>query len=99
VGDEEAGAGEGRQVAAQIGADRQAGAGIEGGEGLVEEEQAGVGRQGPGQCHPLRLAPGQRTRPRCCEATEPEALEPSPSLDSGDGSADASAAQAEGDVV
>ena len=71
VGDEQPHALEGGEVAAQVAAHVGAGADVEGGQRLVEQEQPGVGGQGPGQRHPLGLAPrqgardgGRRARPR-----------------------------------
>ena len=56
VGDEKADAVEGGQVAAEVAADLAAGADVEGGEGLVEEEKSGFGGQGAGEGDPLGLA-------------------------------------------
>ena len=56
VGDEEADPVEGGEVAAQVAANVAASTGIEGGEGLIEQEQAWLGRQGAGQGDALRLA-------------------------------------------
>ena len=49
-------------MAAQVAADLAAGAGVEGGERLVEEQQPGFGGQGAGERDPLRLAAGQLAR-------------------------------------
>ena len=56
VGDEQAGAVEGGEVAAQLRPHRHPGRGVEGGERLVEQEQARIGGQGPGEGDALRLA-------------------------------------------
>ena len=49
-------------MAAQVAADVAAGAGVERGERLVEQEQAGLGGQRPGQRDPLGLTARQRAR-------------------------------------
>ena len=56
VGDEEADTVEGGEVAAEVAADVAASTGIEGGEGFIEQEQAWLGGQRPGQGDTLRLA-------------------------------------------
>ena len=60
VGDEQPDAVERGEVPAQVAADLAAGAGVEGGEGLVEQQQAGLGGEGPGQGDALGLAAGER---------------------------------------
>ena len=59
VGDEEADAVERGEVAAQVAADVAAGAGVEGGERLVEEEQRAA--RWPGRGRGRRAGPGRRT--------------------------------------
>ena len=76
VGDEEADAVERGEVAAQVAADVAAGAGVEGGERLVEQQQAGLGGQGAGQGDALGLAAGQGAGPVAGVVGEPDALEP-----------------------
>ncbi len=76
VGDEEADAVERGEVAAQVAADVAAGAGVEGGERFVEQQQAGLGGQGPGQGDALGLAAGQGAGPVVGVVGEPDALEP-----------------------
>ena len=59
VGDQDGGAVEVGQVAAQLGADLQPGVGVERGQRLVQQQQARVDGQGAGQGDPLGLAAGQ----------------------------------------
>ena len=59
VGDEQVNPVIGGQMAAQVAANLSTGAGVEGGEGLVEEQQPGFGGEGPGQCDPLGLTAGE----------------------------------------
>src|SRR4029453_3977174 len=49
VGDQQPGAVEGGQVAAQVAADLGAGGGVEGGQGFVQQQQAGGAGHGPGR--------------------------------------------------
>ena len=74
VGDEEADAVEGGEVAAQVAADVAAGAGVEGGERFVEEQQARLGRQRAGQGDALGLAAGEGARPVVGVVGEPDPL-------------------------
>ena len=76
VGDEEADAVERGEVAAQVAADVAAGAGVEGGERFVEEQQAGLGGQGAGEGDALGLPAGQGAGPVAGVVGEPDALEP-----------------------
>jgi hypothetical protein len=59
VGHEHAGAGERREVPAQLGAHPHARAGVERGEGLVQQQQPGLGGEGAGKGDALRLPPGE----------------------------------------
>ena len=74
VGDEQADAVERGEVAAQVAADVAAGAGVEGGERFVEQQEAGLGGQGAGQGDPLGLAAGQGAGPVVGVVGEPDAL-------------------------
>ena len=76
VGDEQADAVEGGQVAAQVAADLAAGAGVEGGQRLVEQQQAGLGGQRPGQRDPLGLAARQGPGPVAGVVGEADPLQP-----------------------
>ncbi len=99
VGDEEAHAVEGGEVAAQVPADVTAGAGVEGGERLVEEQQARLGGQGAGQGDALGLAAGEGAGPVGGVVGEPDTLEPGGGAGSGVRLGDAAGAEAEGDVL
>ena len=76
VGDEQADAVEGGEVAAQVAANVAASAGVEGGEGLVEQEQARLGGQGAGEGDALRLAAGQGAGAVVGVVGEPDPFEP-----------------------
>ena len=99
VGDEEADAVEGGEVAAQVAADVAAGAGVEGGERFVEEQQARLGGEGAGQGDALGLAAGQGAGPVVGVVGEPDTLEPGGGAGSGVRLGDAAGAQPEGDVL
>ena len=58
MGDDENRPGELLKVAAQPGADVQAGPGVEGGQWFVQKQEPGVGRQGSGQGDLLGLSAG-----------------------------------------
>ena len=76
VGDEEADAVERGEVAAEVAADVAAGAGVEGGEGFVEEQQAWLGGEGAGQGDALRLSAGQGAWPVVGVVGQPDTFEP-----------------------
>ena len=76
VGDEEADAVERGEVAAQVAAHVAAGAGVEGGQRLVEQQQPRLGGQRPGQRDPLRLPARQGSGSVAGVVGEPDALEP-----------------------
>ena len=99
VGDEQADAVEGGEVAAQVAADVAAGAGVEGGERLVEQEQAGLGGQRPGQRDPLRLAAGQRRGRWPAWSARPTRSSHAAARARAAGLGDAPGAQPEGDVL
>ena len=99
VGDEEADAVEGGEVAAQVAADVAAGAGVEGGERFVEQQQAGFGGQGAGQGDALGLAAGEGAGPVVGVVGEPDPCEPGGGAGSGVRFGDAAGAEAEGDVL
>ena len=86
VGDEEADAVEGGEVAAQVAAHIAASTGVERGEGLVEQEQAWFGGQGAGQRDALRLAARQRSWAMVGVVGETDSLEPGHGADAGLGS-------------
>ena len=62
VGDERHGPAKSAQVPAQLAADLQPGARVEGGQRLVEQQQPRVGGQRPGQRDPLGLPAGELRR-------------------------------------
>ena len=100
VGHQEADAVVAVELAAQLPAGLEAGAGVEGGQGLVEQQQPGLGGQRPGQGDPLGLAAGQllrlagpRSSPRPTRSSH--SAGPGPGL----GLRHAPAAQPEGDVL
>ena len=64
------------ELAAQLTARLQPGARVEGGQGFVEQEQARLRRQRPGQGDPLRLPAGQLLRLAPAVLAEPHPLEP-----------------------
>ena len=78
VGDDHGGSRRSRPGAAlEVATDLGPGGGVEGGEGLVEQEDLGLGGQGPGQGHPLGLAAGELAaggRPAC--APRPTRVQP-----------------------
>ena len=61
-------------MTAQVAADVTAGAGVEGGERLVEEQQSRLGGQGAGQGDALGLAAGQGAGSVVGVVGEPDAL-------------------------
>ena len=72
--------------------------GVEGREGLVEQEQARVGRQRPREGDPLGLAVREPGRPRRGEVERPERVELRVGASGGSRALDAAAARTEGDV-
>ena len=99
VGDEEADTVERGEVAAQVAADVTAGAGVEGGERLVEQQQAGFGRQRSSQGDALRLATRQRARSVVGMVGEPDACQPVPGPGSRVLFGDPPGSESEGDVL
>ena len=99
VGDEEADAVERGEVAAEVAADVAAGAGVEGGERFVEQEQARLGGQRAGEGDALRLAARQGAGAVMCVVGEPDPIEPGRGSGSGLRFGDAAGAQPEGDVL
>ena len=99
VGDDEADAIERGEVSAQVATDVAAGAGVEGGEGFVEEQQPGLGGEGTGQRDALRLAAGQGAWAVVGVVGEVDTLEPRHGPGSGIGLAHVAGAQPEGDVL
>ena len=101
VGHDDGGAGEVVEVAAQVAADRRPGAGVEGGQGLVEQEQARARWPAPGRGRPV--GPGRPTAGRGSAPAlvgEAEAVEPDrPPAVRASAPGHAPGAQAEGDVV
>lgn len=73
-----------------------AGGGIEGGEGLIEQQQLGTGNECPGQGHPLGLPAGQSPGPPPGQAN---ALEPGGGEAAGLAPVVPTRPQPEGDVV
>ncbi len=88
-----------RQVAAQLRAYVESGAGVEGGEGFVEEEQAGVGGEGAGEGDALGLAAGETAGSGGEVVLQAHAGQPFRGPGTGLGLRGALAAGAEGDVV
>jgi hypothetical protein len=87
------------EVAAELGADLDAGAGVEGREGLVEEQEAGIGGERAGQGDTLRLAAREGAGLGVGELGEAEPLEPFTGPAAGTRLVVAAGAKAEGDVV
>ncbi len=88
-----------RQVAAELGAHLQPGAGVQRGERLVQEQQPGPGGQGAGECDPLGLAAGQAARLGAGVCGQAHALQQLGGPGAGLRLAGAPAARPEGDVV
>ncbi len=99
VRDEESGALKRGEVAAELGTDLDAGAGVEGGEGLVEEQQSGVRGERTGEGDTLGLAAGEGAGLGVGLLGEGEPLEPFTCPAAGAGLVLASGAEPEGDVV
>src|SRR5512132_3013890 len=99
VGDQQPGAVEGGQVAAQVAADLGAGGGVEGGQRLVQQQQPRLADHGPGQGDPLRLAARQGPRPRPGVGGQADPLQPGGGSAAGLGPVDAAGPQPEGDVL
>ncbi len=99
VGDEQAGAVEGGEVAAQLGPHLDPGAGVQRGERLVEQQQPWAGGQRPRQGHPLRLPTRQRSRLGASVLAQAEALEPAVRLGPSRILRSSPRPQTEGDVV
>ena len=72
--------------------------GVDGGEGLVQQQQLGIGSQGPGESHPLTLAAGQLVGEAAAQTGKADQLQQllHPGLDLGFGPV--LHLQAEGDV-
>jgi hypothetical protein len=87
------------QVPAQVAAHRDAGAGVQRGERLVQQQQARGGRKGAGQRHPLGLPPGQPPGTGVGLRGQPHPVQPGQRLLAGRPLAQAAGPQAEGDVV
>ncbi len=87
------------QVAAEPGADLQAGTGVQGRQRFVQEQQPGAGGQGAGEGHALGLAAGQASRFGARVGRQAHPLQPRRRVGAGLRLADALAAGAEGDVV
>ena len=64
------------EVPAQLGADLQAGAGVQRGQRFVEQQQARAGGQRTCQCDPLGLTAGQRAGLALRVARQPDPVEP-----------------------
>ena len=64
------------EVPPKVRADRHSRAGIQRGEWLVEQQQARLRDQCPGQRHALGLPAGQTPRPTRCELAEADPIEP-----------------------
>ena len=75
VGDEERGGALLPQHALDIGAHARTKAGVQGGEGLVEQDDARLDGQGAGQGHPLLLAAGQLMGIPAAQAAEADHLQ------------------------
>ena len=86
-------------MAAQVAADVVAGGGVERGQGLVQQQEGGVVRQGAGEGHPLGLPGGELPGPGRRPLRQPHPSQPPLGLPTGVGPADAPGAQTEGDVV
>ena len=76
VGDQQARPGEVRQVALELGLHIEAGPGVQGRQGLVQQQQFRLTGQRAPQRHPLRLPAGQLVRLAASEAGQPEPVEP-----------------------
>lgn len=87
------------QVAAELRADVEAGAGVEGRERFVEEQQPGAGGQGAGEGDALGLAAGEPARFGGGVPGETQALQPGGGLRPGLRLGRAPAARPEGHVV
>ena len=87
------------QVPAQLGADQPAGARVERGQRLVEQQQPWRRGEGTGQRDPLGLPARQGRRAGAAETAEPHALEPRRGLPAGLAPWPAGRPQPEGDVV
>ena len=99
VGDEQPGAGEGGEVAAQLGPHLHSGTGIQSSERLVEQQQPRSGGERAGQSDPLRLPARQGARLGAGVFAQSETIEPAASLGPGLGLGVTTGPQAEGDVV
>ena len=99
MGDQDDGAVEVGQVAAELGADLQAGVGVQRGQRLVQQQQARSHGQGAGQGDALGLAAGQLPGPGVGVLGEADALQPDGRAAARVGFGGAVAARAEGDVV
>src|SRR5437660_134550 len=87
------------ELAAQLPAGLQAGAGVEGGEGLVEEQEPRLGGQRPGQRDALGLPARQLLGFAGPELGETDPLQPFRRPGPGFGLGDAAAPEPEGDVL
>ena len=96
---DDAGYVEGCEVTAQIAAHLDPGRRVEGGERLVEQEQAGLECERPTERDALRLAAGELRWSQLRELGDPEALQPVHRLCVRFASPGRATAQAEGDVV
>src|SRR5581483_10711784 len=99
VGDDEPGAGAAPEFTAQEVAEFGAGGGVDGGEGLVEQEDGRFGGQGPGQGDPLGLAARELGGPEAGDVGEADLLQPLHGLGPGLGLRRARSPQTEGDVL
>jgi hypothetical protein len=99
VGDEQPGAVEGGQVAAQVAADLGAGGRVQGGQRLVQQQQPRVADHGPGQRDPLGLAAGQGPGPGAGAGGQADPVQPARCPPARLRLGDPAGAQPEGDVL
>ena len=76
VGDQQARPGEVGQVALELGLHVKAGAGVQRGQGFVQQQQGWLPGQRAGQRHPLRLPAGQLAGLAVGQVGQPEPVEP-----------------------
>ena len=86
-------------MAAEVAADLGAGGRVEGGQGLVQQQQPRLPDHGPGQRDPLGLAAGQGPGPGAGVGGQADPVQPGGGPAAGLGPAQAAGAQPEGDVL
>ena len=99
VRDEQGAAVEVDEVAAQVGADLHPGAGVERGQGLVEQQQPRSGRQGTRERHPLSLPTRECSRLHPGQVRQAHPVEPDARLGTRLSARGAGGPQAERDVL